>query len=518
MPLLRRAAPLVAVALLLSGLLATSAPANAAGGPLRYYGSTAEALDPAYIADAGDVQLLLQLYAGLTRFDEHGQLYASLAEGWAISPDGTRYTFRLREGLTFSDGTPLTSADVRRSWLRLLDPATGATAPDVLGIVTGASEWLTGSGGEADVGISTPDERTVVVDLRHPASYFPAVLATPGTFIVPPTARPTVDWQQPGSFVGSGPYIAARQEDTTLFLTANPHYLAGPPPISEIQWVGDVETDAVTAFADGQVDLARVGSNDASWLSYDADLGPFLHPAAPLTIQYFGFDTTRPPFDDPRIRQAFAMVLDRPRLVELNAGDAAIPASSLVPPPLWMNGPPPDSAANAAAARQLLADAGLLDAAGLGTITVNAAGLNVEPAVAIWRQELGADIEIETMSFGDYLRTMAERPPEIFTVNWIADYPSPQALYGLLLLPDAAANYGRWNDPEFVELLAAAEGADTAAGAEAAYLAVEERVDDQVPVIPWSYDLDHWLVRSGLRGLGNLTVGLLDFGRVSWAP
>ena len=518
MLLLRRAAPLLAVALLLSGLVPRSAPVTAAGGPLRYYGSTAEALDPAYISDAGDVQLLLQLYAGLTRFDEHGRLYASLAEGWAVSPDGTRYTFRLREGLTFSDGTPLTSADVRRSWLRLLNPITVATAPDVLGIIAGATEWLSGQGDEADVGISTPDERTVVVDLRHPASYFPAVLATPGTFIVPPTARPTPDWQQPGAFVGSGPYIAARQEDTTLVLTANPNYLAGPPPISEVQWVGNIDTDAVTAFADGQVDLARVGSSDASWLSYDADLGPFLHPAAPLSVQYFGFDTTRPPFDDERVRRAFALVLDRPRLVELNAGEAALPARSLVPPPLWTTGPPPDPAANAVAARQLLADAGVLQPEQLGTITVNAVGLDVGPAVAIWREELGVTIEIETMAFGDYLRTMAERPPEIFTVNWIADYPSPQALYGLLLLPDAASNYGRWSDPEFVGLLAAAEGAANAAEANAAYLAVEARVDDQVPVIPWSYDLDHWLVRSGLRGLGNLTVGLLDFGRVSWAP
>jgi ABC-type transport system substrate-binding protein len=511
-------APLLAVATLLLAQPAGAPPTQAAGGPLRYFGGTAEALDPAYIADAGDVQLLLQLYAGLTRFDEHGQLYASLAEGWAVSDDGTRYTFRLRDGLTFSDGSPLTSADVRRSWLRLLDPTTHATAPDVLGVIRGASEWLAGTGSADEVGISTPDEQTVVVDLIHAASYFPAVLATPGTFVVPRNAVATQDWQQPGAFVGSGPYVAARQEATTLVLTANPNYLAGPPPISEIDWLGDLSTDGVTAFADNQVDLVRIGSGDTPWLSYDADLGPYLHPAAPLSIEYFGFDTTRPPFDDVRVRRAFSLALDRPRLVELAAGASALAASSLVPPPLWTDGPPADVPANPDEARRLLSEAGYPGGRGLGTITVDGSSVDVGPAVAIWRQELGADIQIESMSFGDYLQAVAERPAQIFTVNWVVDYPSPQALYGLLLLPDAASNYGHWNDPTFVQLLADAAGAPDAQAAEQAYRAVEARVDDQAPVIPWAYDLDHWLVRHGLRGLGNLTVGLLDLGRVSWAP
>jgi ABC-type transport system substrate-binding protein len=158
--------------------------------PLRYLGGSPDALDPAFIGDAGDVQLLLQLYAGLTRIDEEGSVYASLAEGWTVSQDGRTYTFRLRDGLGFSDGTPLTAADVRRSWLRILDPETRALAPDVLTIIEGAAEWRAGIGSADEVGIEAPDLRTLTVHLRHAASFFPALIATPAAFVVPPRRMP----------------------------------------------------------------------------------------------------------------------------------------------------------------------------------------------------------------------------------------------------------------------------------------------------------------------------------------
>jgi ABC-type transport system substrate-binding protein len=123
---------------------------------------------------------------------------------------------------------------------------------------------------------------------------------------------------------------------------------------------------------------------------------------------------------------------------------------------------------------------------------------------------------VEGMEFRDYLAVLESDPPQVFTINWIADYPSPHALYSLLLLPDAASNYGDWTDETFVELLEAASGADGEAEQAAAYRDVDARVDAQAPVIPWSYATSWWLVRPGLRGLGNLTTGLLDLGRVSW--
>src|SRR3972149_9395204 len=104
-------------------------PAGAGETALPPAGGEPATLDTAFIDSAGDVEFLLQLYAGLTRLDENGAPYASLAESWTVSGDGLTYTFRLRSGLTFSDGSPLEADDVRRSWLRVLHPATGSPPP-----------------------------------------------------------------------------------------------------------------------------------------------------------------------------------------------------------------------------------------------------------------------------------------------------------------------------------------------------------------------------------------------------
>jgi oligopeptide transport system substrate-binding protein len=510
----RLIAGVAAILLILSSSL-PSERAAAKNQTLRYVGGEVHTLDPAFIGSASDVQLILQLYAGLTRLDEDGQPYASLAKSWTVSDDGLTYSFSLRAGLTFSDGSPLGAADVRRSWLRILDPSTHSTAPDVLSIIAGAAERLAGGGSEDDVAIEAPDSRTLAVRLRHPAGYFPSILATPATFVVPRKADSTPDWQRAGAFVGSGPYVADRTDGGDLVLKANARYVAGPPPIAEVRWVTDLSGDAATAYADGEIDLTGIGAADAGWIAYDPDLGPALHRAAALGVQYFGFDTTHPPFDDARVRRAFALALDRPHLVELAEGIGGTPASSVVPPALWPKGLADDQATDPAEARRLLDEAGYADRSKLGIITINGTGLGVGPAVAVWERELGVTMAQERMEFRDYLTALATHAPQIFTISWIADYPSPYALYSLLLLPGATSNYGHWDDSAFVRLLQAASAAAGDAQA-TAYAAVDARVDSEAPVIPWSYPTGWWLVRPGLRGLGIPAVGLLDFGRVSW--
>ncbi len=512
----RRVAVVVGVALVATAAVPAPRPAVAAGTPLRYLGGEPGTLDPARINDAGDVQLLLQLYAGLTRLDENGTPYPSLASSWDVSSDGTTYTFHLRDGLTFSDGSPLDASDVRRSWLRLLDPAVGASAPDVLNVIVGATDRIAGRAGEDAVGVQAPDARTLVVQLRHPAGYFLSILATPATFVVPRSARPSGEWQTAADFVGSGPYVLDGQQGDSLVLRANARYAGAAPPIEEIDWVTTVQDDPVTAYSNSKLDLAQVAGSDATWIAYDRDLGPALHTSAALSVQYLGFDTTQPPFDDARVRRAFGLVLDKSRLVQLSEGPTAEVANSIVPPALQPSGFGSDET-DVAQAKQLLADAGYSDPSKLGTITVNGTGLAVAPIVATWRDELGVSVDVETMSFEDYINELdAGRAPQVFTIDWVADYPSPHALYDLLLAPDAHSNYGRWQDPMFGDLLDTAAAAETPEQQASAYAAVEREVDAQAPVIPWAYDQSTWLVRPGLRGLGTLTVGLLDFGLVSW--
>ena len=273
----------------------------------------------------------------------------------------------------------------------------------------------------------------------------------------------------------------------------------------------------VTAYADESVDLASIGAFDASWIAYDHDLGPALHQAAALNVQYFGFDTTRPPFDDARVRRAFALVLDRPRLVQLAEGVSGEPASSVVPPALWPQGLEDDElhdpgTARTAAGRCRLRRTVPTWAPSRSTRRDSTSRRPSRSGARSWASKS----TVESMDFGDYLRALETNPPQVFTISWIADYPSPYALYSLLLLPGAVSNYGGWTDETFVQLLEEASAAETDADQAAAYGRVDAYVDEQAPVIPWSYGTSWWLVRPGLRGLGNLTTGILDFGRVSW--
>lgn len=513
----RLGAALTALAFLVS--IVAVAPwrgALAAGQPLRYLGGEVKTLDPARISDAGDVQLLLQLYAGLTRLDEQGNVTPSLASSWDVTDGGLTYTFHLQDGIRFSDGSPLDASDVRRSWLRLLDPATRATAPDVLSIIQGATERMRG-GPEAGVGIQAPNADTLVVHLRHAAGYFTAITATPTTFVVPRNAS-SGNWQSVDTFVGSGPYTASGMRGSTLVLKANARYAGPQPPIDEVDWVTDLTGDAVTAYSQRQLDLVQIAATDATWIAYDPDLGRGLHQAASLSVRYLGFDTTRKPFDDPRVRRAFALALDKSRLVEQADGASAQAANSIVPPAIQPKGLPADPAPNPDEARHLLDEAGYTDRSKLGTITVNGTAVDVSGIVATWRKELGVTINVETMAFNDYLGALdAGRVPQVYTIDWIADYPSPHALYDLLLAPGARSNYGHWDDPTFAKLLDDAASASGESAQAAAYAKVEARIDQEAPLLPWAYDTSSWLVRPGLAGMGTLTVGLLDFGLVSWS-
>ncbi len=414
--MLTRLATVLAAVVIVSATGASGAPIAAAGPPLRYLAGPAGTLDPAFIADAGDVQLHLQLYAGLTRLDETGEPYPSLASGWEISDDGRTYEFAIRDDLEFSDGTPLTAEDVRRSWLRLLDPATGASAPDVLNVIVGAAERLAGDVGEDEVGVRAPDSTTLVVELRYPASYFLDIVATPSAFVVPPNADATPTWQTPDTFVGSGPYVIAEVDGGDLVLRANERYVAGPPPIDEIRWVASIDGDAASAFAAGTVDLVGVPGWDATWIAYDAELGPSLHAAEPLTISYFGFDTTRPPFDDARGPSCLLAGARSRAARPAGRGRVVAPAASLVPPALWPEGfGPGASSPTRSEARRLLDAAGYADRGDLGTIVVNGSGLGVGPAVAIVARGAGVEIAVETMDFGDFLVALDDRPPNVFT-------------------------------------------------------------------------------------------------------
>ncbi|HVM30209.1 MAG TPA: peptide ABC transporter substrate-binding protein [Candidatus Limnocylindrales bacterium] len=474
--------------------------------------------DPARAGETTSVGVLAQVFETLTAFDAENQIRPALARSWSVAPDGRRIEFELRPEAQFSDGSPITGQDVVDSWFRLLDPARPSPLVSLLSDVRGANDYLVGSAGRDAVGLRAEGNR-VIVELRRPASYFLAVTGSPSLAVVPRQMWDVLDTPlMPSGMVVSGAYLPTAQTDAGIRLEANPRYWAGPPALAAVQIVTDLGgVGAVSAFERGDVDYVQIGSWDASWIRYDRQLGPQLREVSDFVVHYYGFDTTRPPFDDGRVRLAFAQAVDWERLAML---DDREPAMSMVPPGIPGGGdedfkPPYDPDA----ARQLLADAGYPDGEGFPEVPLVTHGYGLEVAVATQlERELGISVPIEFREFGDYLELRrTDDRAHFWNVAWSADYPHAHDFLGLLLETGSASNEGQWSNAEYDALIAEAAATEDPDEQLRIYARAQAILRSEAPVVPVEYSSGWALSRNGLLGADPSGVGYIRFAGLAWA-
>ncbi|CAN5497752.1 ABC transporter substrate-binding protein [soil metagenome] len=493
---------------------------RAAGSELRIAGSAPASWDPALQSDAGSAGTLAQIYEGLTAFDAQSQVQPALAESWQLQEEGRRLVFLLRPGLRFSDGSPLTAQDVVRSWLRLLDPDRPAPLASLLADVRGAATYLQGEGTPDEVGLRADGDQ-VIVEFRRPASYFLAAAASPSLSIVPEDlpdgiALPVL----PRDLVVSGAYRPTEQIEQTITLEANEHYWAGTPALTDVQIVTDLEgRSPVDAFTDGAVDYTPISASDASWIRYDESLGPQLRRTESFSVDYYGFDTARPPFDDPLVRRAFAQAVDWDRLVRLADADS-MPATSLVPPGIADRSEVDFSPVfDPDAARAALAEAGYPGGEDFPEVALSTSGYSYDEAIARELGDvLGVTVRVEARPFDELFQRLQSDSPPFWALSWIADYPDQYDFLGLLLETGSTNNYSRWSNSDYDAALQ--EAATTTDPAEQArwYEAAQRIVQEQAPVIPVSYGESWALSRAGLLGAVESGVGLIRYAGLAWSP
>lgn len=485
----------------------------------RIVGSAPATWDPAAQSDYGSATTIAQVFEGLTAVDAGGVVQPALAASWTVEAGGGRIVFTLRPGIAYADGTPITAADVVTSWLRLLDPGRPSPLASLLSDVVGARERLAGRGGEDAVGIRADGDR-VIVDFRRPAAYFPSVAASSSLAILPASAIEGFTGPLlPDGLVVSGAYLPTSQSATAIRLEANPRYWAGEPALKVVEIVTDLAgRSVVEAFEAGDIDYSPLGAFDAGWVRYDADLGPQLLERTEMAVDYYGFDTTKPPFDDARVRRAFAQAIDWHRLVELTTPTAVI-ATSLLPP-----GVPGRSATDftpaydPAAARAALADAGYPGGTGFPDVALVTQGYAWdEPIAAELERVLGIELRLEAMPSDEYFARL-EGPdrPAFWAMSWVADYPAAQDFLGLLLEAGSTNNYGRWSEPRYDAALDAAAATGDAAEQAARYDDAQAILRDEAPAIPVAYHAGWALARAGLLGTAVSGIGILRFAGLDW--
>lgn len=509
----------------LATLVASCGGQSVAGAdrPVRFLSGAPTTLDPAAQGDSGSAAVTAQLFESLTTFDADLQIRPALAESWRFDDGGRRVTFHLRPNLAFSDGTPLRPSDVVRSWLRLIDPAHPSPLASLALDIEGAEAFLRGQSADpASVALRADDAAgDLVVDLVRPATDFVNIVASPMFGVVPPAVGSDPAAFRPGAtFVASGGYVLSGATPSALILSGNPRYWAGRPAVSTIELVGDLAgRSPVEAFEKGDLDYTAVSSIDAPWIAYDETLGSQLRKVASLSVQYFGFDATKPPFDDIRVRQAFGRAIDWRRMAALRGTSETVQvANSLVPPGIPGRSdqdflPPHDPAD----ARRLLAEAGFPGGAGFPETVLLTSGTGFERAIVDEvKRELGIALRSETMGEG-YFERLTSETPAMWSLGWVADYPGRNDFLGVLLGTGASNNYGGWSSPAFDAAIAEAVSATDPVVSGAAYDRAEAVVRDEVPVVPLLYGPGWALSRAGLLGANQNGLGFVRMAGLAWA-
>lgn len=333
-------APLVVV-LLLASLLSAPTLTAAQNGPtphvlrVNWGDPPPDTLDP-QLSHSGQWGISGGVdYEGLTKLDDEQKLVPGAAESWAFSPDGTTLTFHLREGLVFSDGVPVTAEHFVYAARRLCGPELNSRSASLLFDVVSCEELFTSDGpvaGGADIelGVRALDDRTVEYRFDAPAPYFPVVAASWGTIPLRDdliTAGGPKWWVNPATRIGNGPFKLVAYEteepDRRLVYARNDHYWDGPAKLDRLEFSFADYFDPATmeAYVNGQYDVNWPAEEFLATTESDPVLSQELVTLPIAGTNYFEFNFTREPFQDPKVREAFAYAFDRDALCrQLSSG------------------------------------------------------------------------------------------------------------------------------------------------------------------------------------------------------
>jgi len=442
-------------------------------------GGEPESIDPALAYSNEAHQAVELLFLGLTDYDENtGEVIPELAHSWEVSEDSQVWTFHLRDDVAWVryDPTrhvvlemgPVTAADVVYSIQRVLDPKTGADYAYFDYVIENAEAFNNGEITDPDqVGVRVIDDYTVQFTLEYPAAFFGSVAGMSVNHPVPREAieRHGGQWVEPGNIWINGPYcLQAWEHDSWMVMVKNPiYYEADQVSIARVNWVMLDDYDALVLYEEGELDVARVPANEVEWVAADEALIEELYFAPRPCTYYYGFNTTKPPFDNALVRRAFSAAIDRWGLVDELFEGAAVPAHTFASPGIfgsvaddpeagwWMLNYDPDLA------WEWLAEAGYPGGEGLPEITLmhntSEGHRRIAEAIqAMWIETLGVEVELAEQEWKVYLDTLREDPPHIWRLGWCADYPDQHNWLFEVFHSEWGTNRIQWYNEEFDRL------------------------------------------------------------------
>lgn len=475
-------------------------------------------LDPHLSGDSTSAEYVVEIFSGLMVYDQQLNLMPDLAESYQISDDGLVYTFKIRPTAQFQDGKAIRAADFKWSFERACDPTTlSPTADTYMGDIVGCRDKLKSKVKEV-AGVKVVDDLTFQLMIDEPKAFFLAKMTYPTAYVLDRenVENGGADWYKKAN--GSGPFKLAEfsLDQNVIVLAKNENYYRDPKPILEkVIYLVNAPINSMTGYeqslgigenADTTYDAIEIGTNDLGRATDPNNpLSKELVTVNSLSIFYVGFNTRKPPFDDPKIRQAFNLALDKKRIVKLAFQGTVSAANGIVPPnmPGYKNPDLSDYEFDPEQARQLIADSSYGDPSELPDITLHvggdggAVGPVIESIVQSYKINLGVEIAVEESSWANFLNDLnrGDSSYQMYQLGWVADYPDPQNFLEVLFHSKSEQNHGGYNNPKLDQLLDQARATQDAESRLVLYQQAEQMILADAAWIPIYFSVENWLVK-----------------------
>ena len=526
----------------------TAGGVNTAGFTVQY-GSNPETLDPALNSAIDGANTIITIFEPLLLINENNEVVGGQAESWETSEDGLTWTFTMRDGLKWSDGTDLNAKDFEYSFKRMVDPNTAAPyAETCLGMIDGFEEAAgfpdadgnpTAEPNPDALNVKASDDgKTLTIVLSYPCSYFDkmAAFAT-----MSPVQQATVEangdaWcTSPDTFVSNGPYmITDWTPSERIVLTKNPNYVGGwdsSKIVSDTITLLLLEDSSASyaAYNSGEAVLVKdVPTDEIPSLTKAEDGGDFYVDTI-LGTYYVSLNLQRDAFKDAKVRKALALAIDRDYVANTIMQGTYSAADSIVGPGIvdesgyfHDNGNAPyisaDYEANLAEAKKLLEEAGYPNGEGYPTIeySTNDAGYHVPLAEYLQQAwgDLGITLTINKMEWSSFTPARRAGEYDVARNGWVMDYNDPSNMLDLFCSGNGN-NDGKYANPDFDAAIDASRVADSAEHFAQLHKAEDILMED-MGCLPIAYYNDYWLQSSSLKGTWHSPYGYwyLQYGYI----
>ncbi|MCL2707358.1 MAG: peptide ABC transporter substrate-binding protein [Dehalococcoidia bacterium] len=501
---------------------ACCAHSNAGGsGVLNLYGRDPITLDPAIAGDSTSNGYIMQIFSGLVRLDDNLEPVPDIASRWHVSSDGLIYTFYLREEVTFQNGTKVTASTFKYAWERACSPTIASQTADIyLGDIKGVPDMLAGSANSIS-GVRVVDNYTLEVALAYPSSAFLAKLTYPTAFAVD-KANVTAGsswWNKPN---GTGPFkLASWVKGKQLVLERNPQYYGSKAKLNKVVF------KLLSGIPMSLYELGEIDVSDVSISYFDRVTDPSgsfytqLVTTPSLSLTYLGFNVSEEPFDDPNIRLAFSMSVDKEKIAKLMFRDMMSHSGGILPPGMpGYNTALKSVPYDVSKAKALIAQSKYGSAANLPKIVITVGGYggtvsgDLVAIVYDWEKAFGIDIEIRQLSPQLFSYDLREEKDNMFYWGWIADYANPQNFLEVLFGSGASYNVGGYSNPKVDALLAQAAAITDVNAGLILYQMAEQLLIDDAACIPLWTGQNIQLVQSYVKGYRTNALGIVALNEV----